>query len=262
MERPRGATAPREPTALREPRALREPGAPREQRLCDWLYGQILDRILRGAYPPETRLPSEALIAHEFNVSRPVVREALARLRDDELVQSRRGSGSFVQRKPQLAMAQFAPLQSIADVQRCFEFRIGLERKAAMLAAERHDIGQLAAIDAALVGIDQAIHAGELGHDADFAFHLAVAEASGNRYFPDVLAMLRSHIDFGMQLARTLYLHRSAERMWRVQEEHRAIVAAIRERDAAKAAIAMADHIRNARRRIFEGELLLAGQAS
>jgi DNA-binding FadR family transcriptional regulator len=236
--------------------------APREQRLCDWLYGQILDRILRGEYPPESRLPSEALLGEEFNVSRPVVREALARLREDELVQSRRGSGSFVQRKPQLALARFAPLQSIADVQRCFEFRIGLEEKAAMLAAERHDMAQLAAIDEALLGLDAAIRGGELGHDADFAFHLAVAEASGNRYFPDVLGMLRSHIDFGMQLARTLYLHRSAERMWRVQEEHRAIAAAIRDRDVDQAATAMANHIRNARRRIFEGELLLDRQAS
>ena len=32
-------------------------GSPREQKLCDWLYGQILHRILRGEYPPESRLP-------------------------------------------------------------------------------------------------------------------------------------------------------------------------------------------------------------
>ena len=138
---------------------------------------------------------------------------ALARLREDDLVQSRRGSGTFVQRKPQLALARFAPLQSIADVQRCFEFRIGLEEKAAALAAERHGPAQLAGIDDALGGMARAIERAEVGHDADFAFHLAVAEASGNRYFPDVLAMLRSHIDFGMQLARTLSMHPSTERM-------------------------------------------------
>lgn len=234
---------------------------PREQKLCDWLYGQILDRILRGDYPPDSRLPSEVVLGEEFNVSRPVVREALARLREDELVQSRRGSGSYVQRKPRLALARFAPLQSIADVQRCFEFRLGLEEKAAALAAERHDAGQLAVIDAALGAMAAAIERGEVGHDADFAFHLAVAEASGNRYFPDVLGLLRSHIDFGMQLARTLSMHRSAERMWRVQEEHGAIAVAIRERDATQAAIAMATHIRSARQRIFEGELLLDQQA-
>lgn len=234
---------------------------PREQKLCDWLYGQILDRILRGEYPPESRLPSEMLLGEEFNVSRPVVREALARLREDDLVQSRRGSGTFVQRKPQLALARFAPLQSIADVQRCFEFRIGLEERAAALAAERRDRAQLAAIDEALSGMARAIGCGEVGHDADFAFHLAVAEASGNRYFPDVLGMLRSHIDFGMQLARTLSMHRSAERMWRVQEEHGVIADAIRGRDATRAATAMASHIRNARQRIFEGELLLDDQA-
>lgn len=242
---------------------MQRPGAspPREQKLCDWLYGQILDRILRGEYPPESRLPSEVVLGEEFNVSRPVVREALARLREDDLVQSRRGSGTFVQRKPKLALARFAPLQSIADVHRCFEFRIGLEEKAAALAAERHDEDQLARIESALGRMAAAIETGDLGHDADFDFHLAVAEASGNRYFPDVLGMLRSHIDFGMQLARTLSMHRSTERMWRVQEEHGAITAAIRERDTARAATAMGSHIRNARQRIFEGELLLDGQA-
>ncbi len=243
---------------------MERPGSaspPREQKLCDWLYGQILDRILRGEYPPESRLPSEVVLGEEFNVSRPVVREALARLREDDLVQSRRGSGTFVQRKPRLALTRFAPLQSIADVQRCFEFRLSLEERAAALAAERHDQGQLAAIDEALGGMAGAIERGEVGHDADFAFHLAVAEASGNRYFPDVLGMLRSHIDFGMQLARTLSMHRSNERMWRVQEEHKAIALAIRERDATQAASAMVSHIRNARQRIFEGELLLDDRA-
>jgi DNA-binding FadR family transcriptional regulator len=235
---------------------------PREQKLGDWLYDRILDRILRGEYPPESRLPSEALLGEEFNVSRPVVREALARLREDELVQSRRGSGSFVQRKRHLALARFAPLQSIADVQRCFEFRIGLEERAAMLAAERHDEGRLAAMDRALAAMDASVEAGRRGHDEDFAFHLAVAEASGNRYFPDVLGMLRTHIEFGMQLSSSLSLHRSSERIWQVQEEHRAIAAAIRGRDPAGAGAAMACHIRNARRRIFEGELLLDGQAT
>src|SRR5215218_6625382 len=59
--------------------------------LGDRLYAQILERILGGEFMPDTRLPSEAQLAGRFAVSRPIVREVLARLRDHGYVASRRG---------------------------------------------------------------------------------------------------------------------------------------------------------------------------
>lgn len=230
----------------------------REQKLGDWLYGQIFDRILKGVYPPRTRLPSETRFAAEFGVSRPVVREAIARLREDRLVTSRRGSGTYVERRPPEAVLSFAPLSSIADMQRCFEFRAALERQAASLAALRHDRARLAAIDEAMAVLREVLAAGALGADADFRFHCAVAEASGNRYFTDTLELLRDHIEFGMQLTRNLSLRRPAERLRQVEEEHERIVAAIAARDAEGAGEAMARHIDNARHRMFEGDVLPA----
>jgi DNA-binding FadR family transcriptional regulator len=187
-------------------------------------------------------------------VSRPVVREALARLRDDALIYSRQGSGSYIQRQPDRAVLRFAPVTSIADMQRCFEFRIALEGEAAALAAQRRDPEAMARIDTILKRLDAVIDAGELGADLDFELHLAIARASQNRFYADTMASLQPHIRTGMTLARNLTLLRPRERVLTVQAEHVAVVRAIRDGDAEAARRAMATHIDNARLRVFEGQ--------
>ena len=72
----------------------------RRPSLADQVYDQLLAKILEEEYPVHSRLPAEELLAQTFGVSRPIVRAALSRLRDDGIVQSRRGSGSYVLRRP------------------------------------------------------------------------------------------------------------------------------------------------------------------
>jgi DNA-binding FadR family transcriptional regulator len=181
-----------------------------------------------------------------------VVREALARLRDDGIIVSRQGSGSYVKRRPDTAVLRFVPVSSIADIQRCFEFRVGLEGVAAALAAERWEDGDIAEIRAAFDELETCIRDGKLGVDADERFHMAVAKATHNTYHVSVQGSLHPHIVFGMNLLRNLSLLRTAERLRLVQDEHRAIVAAIEARAADAARTAMQSHIDNARRRMFE----------
>src|ERR687895_671455 len=132
-----------------------------EAKLSSGIYEQLFERIVVGEFPVNARLPSETELARRFGASRPVVREALARLRDDGLIVSRQGSGSYVKKRPDQAVLQFVPVGSIADIQRCFEFRAGLEAAAAALAATRWEEGDLADIKAAF---DEAcIEMGQLG---------------------------------------------------------------------------------------------------
>src|SRR5918996_3809938 len=95
------------------------------------IYDSIVGLIVSGEFAENARLPSEVELARRFGASRPVVREALARLRDDGLIVSRQGSGSYVKRRPDQAVLQFVPVGSIAHLQRCFQFRLGLEGAAA-----------------------------------------------------------------------------------------------------------------------------------
>ena len=88
-----------------------------EGRLSGGIYEHIFERIVAGEFPGNARLPSETELALRLGASRPVVREALARLREDGVIVSRQGSGSYVRRRPDLAILRFVPVGSIADVQ-------------------------------------------------------------------------------------------------------------------------------------------------
>jgi DNA-binding FadR family transcriptional regulator len=124
------------------------------------------------------------------------------------------------------------------------ELRLAVEVEAAAFAAERASRRQIAAMRAAWRAIDRALRAGEGAVAEDFAFHRAIAEATGNRQFPRFLAFLGSHV-IPRQSVR-LSLDTPAERrayLERIQHEHARIVAGISGHDPAEARRAMRDHL-------------------
>ena len=68
----------------------------RRARLSDQLYRQIFDQIVSGQRNVGDKLPSENELSEQHGMSRPVVREALMRLRADGLITAHQGLGSFV----------------------------------------------------------------------------------------------------------------------------------------------------------------------
>lgn len=225
----------------------------RNVKLSEHVYERIFELIVSGEYPTGSRLPSELELAERFRVSRPVVREALGRLRDDELIISRQGSGSYVSRQPATATLGFAPLGSVSDIQRCFEFREAIETASAALAAQRRVEEDVERLVAMIGELGKAVESGSIGTEADFEFHVAVAEAGKNRFLVTALKSIEAHAAFGIRLARSLSLTRPRERLLEVQAEHEQICEAIVREDAAGAREAMRSHVVNARRRVFEG---------
>ena len=227
----------------------------RAVRLGDQLYELILARIVKGEFVEGERLPSEVRLCEEFGVSRPVVREALSRLQADGLVVSRQGSGSYVMRRPSEEMISIAPAGSIADLMRCFEFRIALEGETAALAALRRSSDDMKQIDTAMQALDTVIEQGEVGTGRDVDLHMAIARATRNKLFEISLKSIFAQLEGGMQLARSLSMRRSRVRLETVQGEHTAIVEAIRAEDSEGARAAMRTHINNARARILTDSL-------
>ncbi|QDY71725.1 FadR family transcriptional regulator (plasmid) [Qingshengfaniella alkalisoli] len=225
----------------------------RDWSLADQVYEEVLRRIVEGEFPENSKLPSENSLSEQLGVSRPVLRQALSQLRDDGIVLSRQGSGSYVHKRPAKAMLSFAPVGSIADIQRTFEFRITIESEAAALAAKRWNEQSLGRIEQALKALDGCIETGALGADADEEFHLAIASATDNHYFMSTRASMKPQILMGMNLARSLSLTVSSDRLKLVQSEHYEILDAIRRRDSDAAHKAMRRHVENARTRIFDG---------
>jgi len=223
--------------------------------LADRVYHLLYSRISNGDYPANQKLPSEKTLADEFGVSRPVLRMALERLRDQGLIQSRQGAGSFV-REVRTVPLGFARVETIADIQRCYEFRICIETMAAHLASTRRNDETLGEIETALSLMQGATDSLTHREDADFAFHLAVARAANNQYFEASMRALREHIYVGMKLHGQSLMTDGAKGLREVFGEHSAIFAAIRDGDGETAERLMRSHLTHSRDRLFGGALI------
>lgn len=226
----------------------------RKERLGDLLYGQILEQITSGALKEGDKLPSESEICRSSQVSRPTVREALMRLSADGLITTRQGSGTYVRQRPPEALTRLASAPDVAGLLRCFEVRIGLEGQAATLAAQRRTAGQMDRIHGALADLHTAFDGGTVPARTDFAFHLAVAAASGNPLFAEMLETLNVTVERAMTLALGLTRAGSKERARRVYDEHEAVADAISRGDGEAAGLTMRYHLHRARQRVTDGQ--------
>jgi GntR family transcriptional repressor for pyruvate dehydrogenase complex len=204
------------------------------------------------------RLPPEAELARQFGVSRPVLRRALVYLRETGRIISRRGSANFVQPKADV-VAKAADIQSLSvrtvfDMKRCMRFRQIVECAAAADAARLCDPAGIAGIEDAQSRM-LASPPGESVFEADFAFHMAIAEATDNPYFTFALETMRSQIRLTVEFTRKLQGRPADQVAPRVVDEHGDILAAIRAGDPNAAHKAMQAHMRQTAMRLLEEEL-------
>ncbi|MCA0942076.1 FadR family transcriptional regulator [Yangia mangrovi] len=224
--------------------------------LADKVYHSLHTRIVNGEYPANEKLPAEMQLAEEFGVSRPVLRAALEKLRDEGMVVSRQGAGSFVRAIATPAPLGFSKVETLADIQRCYEFRINLETEAAALAAERRNAELLDDIEKALDLLRAATGSLQHREDADFMFHSSIARASNNQYFEATFRALRDHVNVGMKLHGESLMNDGRKGLEEVLAEHTQIFEAIRDREPELARRGMRSHLEHSRDRLFGGGLL------
>lgn len=225
----------------------------KRETLADQIYGRVLELIASGQIAEGDKLPSEHQISQRFSVSRPVVREALARLRDDGIIVARHGIGSFVRRRPPQGLIDYAGgADDVAGLMRCMEARLAVEPAAARFAALRAVPDDLARINGCLVHLEQVMRAREPLTEVDFAFHMAIAQASGNEVFAQMLNATRQPMLAAIGVAQSLTRIGTDERIEAVITEHRQIAEAIRARDGDGAALLMSYHLIQARQRVTD----------
>lgn len=225
----------------------------RQERYADRVHASLSQAILRGDVAPGARLPSEEALAAHFGVSRPVVRQALQKLRAQALVASLRGSGSYVQAPP-VARAR-GGVPSGVDIRHILhgvELRLVVEPEAAALAALRRSPADLERLQACVDGFARATAAGESTHAHDFGFHEGIARATANPRLLQVLQALEYDVDHAVKVWRHLGRLKPAMRMLDAVDEHRAILRCIREQDAEGARRAMRSHLEKARVRMMD----------
>jgi GntR family transcriptional regulator, transcriptional repressor for pyruvate dehydrogenase complex len=170
--------------------------------LFEALASELEEWILSGRLESGAKLPSEEMLAKRFGVSRPVVREALARLRERGLVDTVNGSGTFV-KPPDADHLTDAFLRHLrvgarGSIGKAYEARIAIETTTARLAAERGTKVDRVAIRARLEDMRNDRHDIERWTVADLGFHTAVAAAAHNPFLVTLLAPLVKVIERGI----------------------------------------------------------------
>jgi DNA-binding FadR family transcriptional regulator len=216
------------------------------------LTHQVAQQLTRdigdGVYAVGTKLPSGKDLASRFGVSQSVIREVTERLRAHGLVDSRQGAGCTVTARTQ--SGGFRVSQAIgADLSAVYELRLDLEGASAALAAVRRTDVDIEALESILKSLADNLYTPEPAVELDIAFHVAIAHATHNRYYVELLQYLNLQIRQAVQTARTYSLAR--ERLPdEVHREHVRIFEAIRAGDALAAREAATSHLRSAASRL------------
>ncbi|GGA61596.1 GntR family transcriptional regulator [Pseudoclavibacter endophyticus] len=185
--------------------------------------------VLSGDYPPGTQL-AEVALAQEFDVSRTPVREALKQLENEGLVEIRPKVGTFVRTPTQREIVEL------------FELKEGLEGLAAGLLARRGTTPELDALERNLDSSDAAAETDDTEAYARLVheFHWTIVLGADNTKLTEHYERLMNQLAYHRIVLRTV---QHPGRIIASTGEHRAIVEAIRSKDALGAEFAMRDHV-------------------
>jgi DNA-binding FadR family transcriptional regulator len=221
---------------------MQEPELASSGRVGDAI-GAITRHIRLHDLMPGDRLPSEASLSKELNVSRTVVREAfrsLAAMRIIELSTGRRATVAHIDHGAMSLMIEHGVLTQQISIQQIYDVRRTIETRIVTLAAIRRTEAEAAAI----LGLASAMRAALGDPDAlmerDLAFHRALAAASKNPVFALIVGafqgITRQTWPVGWKSRTTPAAH---ETMIATHEE---IAGAVAAGDPLRAAAAMAQH--------------------
>lgn len=209
---------------------------------------ELSRKVLDGKLKPGEQLPTETELCEQFEVSRTVVREAVAQLRSDGLLVSRQGRGMFVSKYPFSSKFELNSdaLNTLPETIAILELRLAIEVESAGLCAARRSDVDATNIRRVMEEVDSRQSDPDIVEvHYDFEFHLAIAQGTQNPYFHRFLKFLEPTFTRRFQLS-TLVSQEFKEQYYDViHEEHNAIVGAIEARDPQAAQTAMRLHLLN-----------------
>lgn len=197
--------------------------------------------IVRGAYTPDNPFPIEAELCKRYAVSRSVLREAVKMLTSKGLLAARPRQGTKVQPEAQWNLLDPSVLRWLLErklsldlLAEFTEVRIAIEPEAAAIAAARATAPQLQAIESAIERMASAERGEDDALTSDIAFHVAVLDASGNRFFQQLKEFIETALRISIRLTNQFKGVRLAS-----VEDHAAVMKAILAGDSTGASSAM-----------------------
>lgn len=212
------------------------------QTTADLVVQRIANVIKSRQLAAGERLPGEHELVEQLKVSRPVLREALARLQSMGLVEIQRGRGTFVASATSLTncvrLLRSAVTISPQELKSYTELRSAIEVQAVRLAAMRATPEDLAELTALLKGLDDDDLPYPQALELDFAFHRKLIDIAGNPLMQNMIEVIYEFVL--TQMVRTTPSQRENALGRKL---HKSIFRAIRERDPDAAADAMQQHM-------------------
>ncbi len=212
------------------------------------IAGELRKQIASARFARNDRLPPERLLADQFGVARGTVREALKQLEDTGFVERRAGSGTYV------TYSERDETRSIVETVRPLELidaRFAIEPHMARLAVLHATDFDLSKAEAHLHTMETCGGDPIAFADADDRFHLALARCSQNAlivWMMEKMHEVRAHAQWARMRTITL----EPDIIDKYNHQHRAIVEAIRARDAESAGRLMKEHLESARRSLVD----------
>ena len=204
----------------------------RQPALARQIADILQKEISAGMYAPGDVFPSENELAIRLDVSRTVIREALAHLNFDGILESRQGGRTRV--SADLSQRVFRldekGQEEIDWIGHLYELRLIVESEAAALAAKRATKKDFQKIKKSFRAFEEAIESGEDGYQESKEFHRSILEASGNPHLSKLVQWIDAKIWSRPRDAKSN--NRVAQR---IHKEHMALIQAIHEMDVGKA---------------------------
>ena len=218
----------------------------RSNQLWQDVADSLLQRIVSGEFPADSTLPGEAVLAENYGVSRPSMRDAMKVLQEKGLVRIHHGVGSVVQGRDSWSVLDSGVIsarlahEDVADeiFDELTTVRIALESEMAWLAAQRIDDAGKAQLLEQLASMDLVIRDPDAYLEVDMQFHDLVMQLSGNRFARAIMSSIQDPLRQSRRIT-----NRIPDGVQAAHDFHRAIHERILEGDADGAANAMREHL-------------------
>ncbi len=221
------------------------------------LVDHLESEITAGRMPLGFKLPAERMLSEQFQLSRGSVRRALLWLKDQGYVDQKVGSGTYVVWQPPVDPLQAVLPTSTIDADsvqvspyELMEARRLIEPLMPQLIVRKATAHNFARMRECLDKSEQASSIEEFEH-WDGELHRELANATHNSFFHEILRltnMVREQGEWGRLKKKSL----TAERRKTYEQQHRALVDALQDRDADKATKLLKTHLEQIQRNLFD----------
>ena len=200
----------------------------------------IKQMIVDKEFEPGDKLPNEFKLCESLDVARTTLREAIKILVSSNILEIRRGRGTFVSEKPGITKDPLGVTFIDDDnlLLHFFEVRLLVEPEMAEYAAERRSEEELENIKKALDKVSELIAKGENHTEADIEFHNEIAKATKNPILPRIVPIINDGIIGGYEKTKN-----NPEASEVVMDHHKKIFEAIKSEDKKAAKEYMKEHI-------------------